>query len=72
MASGGMHNADMYYATHFLAVDPFVYLRVPHEGKDILVVSQMEYERARITSEERQVEAKINLPFNRRCKRPQR
>ncbi|MEA2032585.1 MAG: aminopeptidase P family N-terminal domain-containing protein [Euryarchaeota archaeon] len=42
-----MHNADMYYATHFLAVDPFIYLRVPHEGKDILVVSQMEYERAR-------------------------
>ena len=47
MASGSMHNADMYYATHFLAVDPFIYLRVPHEGKDILVVSQMEYERAR-------------------------
>ncbi|MCK4399223.1 MAG: aminopeptidase P family protein [Methanophagales archaeon] len=47
MTSGSMHNADMYYATHFLAVDPFVYLRVPHEGKDILVVSQMEYERAR-------------------------
>nr|QNO52820.1 Xaa-Pro dipeptidase [Methanosarcinales archaeon ANME-1 ERB6] len=47
MVSGSMHNADMYYATHFLAVDPFIYLRVPHEGKDILVVSQMEYERAR-------------------------
>ncbi len=47
MVSESMHNADMYYATHFLAVDPFIYLRVPHEGKDILVVSQMEYERAR-------------------------
>ena len=46
MVSGSMHNADMYYATHFLAVDPFIYLRVPHEGKDILIVSQMEYERA--------------------------
>ena len=46
MASGSMHNADMYYATHFLAVDPFIYLRVSHEGKDILVVSQIEYERA--------------------------
>ncbi len=45
MVSGSMHNADMYYATHFLAADPFVYLRLSH--KDILIVSQMEYERAK-------------------------
>jgi Xaa-Pro aminopeptidase len=45
MVSGSMHNADMYYATHFLSADPFVYLRLSH--KDILIVSQMEYERAK-------------------------
>ena len=45
MVSGSMHNADMYYATRFLSADPFVYLRLPHE--DILIVSQMEYERAK-------------------------
>lgn len=46
MVSESMHNADMYYATRFLAADPFIYLRFPQEGKGILIVSQMEYERA--------------------------
>nr|CBH37015.1 conserved hypothetical protein, metallopeptidase family M24 [uncultured archaeon]CBH37649.1 conserved hypothetical protein, metallopeptidase family M24 [uncultured archaeon] len=45
MVSGSMHNADMYYATRFLSADPFVYLRLSH--KDLLIVSQMEYERAK-------------------------
>ena len=60
MASGSMHNADMYYATHFLAVDPFIYLRVPHEGKDILIVSQMEYERARKESIVKEIRASLD------------
>ncbi|MCW3142178.1 MAG: Xaa-Pro peptidase family protein [Methanophagales archaeon] len=47
MLGESMHNADMYYATRFLASDPFIYLRLPREGKDILIVSQMEYERAK-------------------------
>ncbi len=47
MVSESMRNADMYYATRFLAADPFIYLCFPQEGKDILIVSQMEYERAR-------------------------
>ncbi|MBC8520788.1 MAG: aminopeptidase P family protein [Methanomicrobia archaeon] len=46
MVSESMRNADMYYATRFLAADPFIYLCFPQEGKDILIVSQMEYERA--------------------------
>ncbi|MGB2840944.1 MAG: Xaa-Pro peptidase family protein [Halobacteriota archaeon] len=46
MVSESMRNADMYYATRFLAADPFIYLCFPHEEKDILIVSQMEYERA--------------------------
>jgi Xaa-Pro aminopeptidase len=45
MVSGSMHNADMYYATRFLSADPFVYLRLSY--KDLLIVSQMEYERAK-------------------------
>ncbi len=45
IVSGSMHNADMYYATRFLSADPFVYLRLSH--KDILIVPQMEYERAK-------------------------
>jgi len=45
IVSGSMYNADMYYATRFLSADPFVYLRLPHN--DILIVSQMEYERAK-------------------------
>jgi len=66
MVSGSMHNADMYYATHFLAVDPFIYLRVPHEGKDILIVSQMEYERAR--KESMVTEIRSSLDYGRDLK----
>lgn len=66
MVSGSMHNADMYYATHFLAVDPFIYLRVPHEGKDILIVSQMEYERAR--KESTVTEIRSSLDYGRDLK----
>lgn len=47
MVSESMRNGDMYYATRFLAADPFIYLCFPHERKDILIVSRMEYERAR-------------------------
>ena len=44
MVDGSQHNGDMFYATKFLAWDPFVYLRLPSD--DILYVSSMEYERA--------------------------
>ncbi|MDI6810759.1 MAG: Xaa-Pro peptidase family protein [archaeon] len=47
IVSESMRNADMYYATRFLAADPFIYLCFPHDRKDMLIVSQMEYERAR-------------------------
>lgn len=46
MVSESMHNADMYYATRFLTAEPFIYLRFTHERRDILIVPQMEYERA--------------------------
>ncbi len=47
IVSDSMHNADMYYLTRFLFNDPFVYLSMPHKGKDMLIVPQMEYERAK-------------------------
>lgn len=49
MVSESAHNADMYYVTHFLSTAPFVYLHISQDatGKEILIVSQMEYERAK-------------------------
>lgn len=45
MVSESMHNANMYYATKFAAPDPFVYIQT--EKKKILLISQLEYERAK-------------------------
>ena len=46
MVSGSVHNADMYYATRFLSLDPFIYIR-DTSGRAIIIVSPMEYERAK-------------------------
>ena len=46
---GGMHNSDLYYATKFLASDPFSYL-LAADGDEILLVSDMEKGRAEIES----------------------
>jgi len=54
----------MYYATRFLAPDPFIYLRFPHRGKDILIVSQMEYERARKESTVKEVRTSLDYGYN--------
>jgi len=64
MVSESMRNADMYYATRFLAADPFIYLRFPHEGKDILIVSQMEYERAIKESIVNEVRSTLDYGYN--------
>jgi Xaa-Pro aminopeptidase len=60
IASESMHNADMYYATHFLATDPFIYLCLPYEQKEILIVSQMEYERAKKESSVKEVRSSLD------------
>jgi Xaa-Pro aminopeptidase len=62
MVSESMHNADMYYATRFLSADPFVYLRLPHN--DILIVSQMEYERAKKESIVNEVRSSLDYGYN--------
>ncbi|MCK4476332.1 MAG: aminopeptidase P family protein, partial [Methanophagales archaeon] len=64
MLSESMRNADMYYATRFLAPDPFIYLRFPREGKDILIVSQMEYERAGKESIVKEIRASLDYGYD--------
>ena len=63
MVSESMRNTGMYYATHFLAPDLF-YLRIPHEGKDILIVLPMEYERARKESTVKEVRASLDYGYD--------
>jgi len=64
MVSESMRNADMYYATRFLAADPFIYLRYHHERRDILIVSQMEYERARKESIVKEVRSTLDYGYD--------
>lgn len=66
LISESMRNADMYYATRFLATDPFIYLAVPRDRdrKEVLVVSQMEYERARKESRVRDVRSSLDYGTN--------
>lgn len=52
MVSESEHNADMYYATGFLAYDSFIYLNSKSEK---LLVSDMELGRARKESRLREV-----------------
>ena len=46
---GNIHNSDIYYATHFLSSDEFVYLQTI-AGEEILFISEMEKGRAKIES----------------------
>jgi Xaa-Pro aminopeptidase len=64
IVSESMHNADMYCATHFLAADPFIYLCLPYEQKDIIIVSQMEYERAKKETIVKEVRSSLDYGQN--------
>jgi Xaa-Pro aminopeptidase len=64
MVSESMRNADMYYATRFLAADPFIYLCFPHDRKDMLIVSQMEYERARKESIVKEIRSSLDYGYD--------
>jgi Xaa-Pro aminopeptidase len=65
MVSESMRNADMYYATRFLTADPFIYLRIPdQERKEILIVPQMEYGRARKESIAKEVRSSLDYGQN--------
>jgi Xaa-Pro aminopeptidase len=64
MVSESVHNADMYYATRFLSAAPFIYLCFPREGKDILILSQMEYERARKESIVKEIRSLLDYGYD--------
>jgi len=64
IVSESMRNADMYYATRFLAADPFIYLCFPHDRKDMLIVSQMEYERARKESIVKEIRSSLDYGYD--------
>jgi Xaa-Pro aminopeptidase len=49
LMTGNIHNSDIYYVTHFLASDDFVYLQTG-AGKEVLFISEMERGRAEIES----------------------
>jgi len=49
LVTGNIHNADIYYATRFLASDDFVYLQT-EKGEETLFISDMERGRAEIES----------------------
>nr|QNO53443.1 Xaa-Pro dipeptidase [Methanosarcinales archaeon ANME-1 ERB6] len=63
MVSESMHNADMYYATRFLSSDPFIYLQYPRK-EDILIVSQMEYERAMKESIVKEIRSSLDYGYD--------
>jgi Xaa-Pro aminopeptidase len=62
LVSESMRNADMYYATRFLAADPFIYLYRPHDH--MLIVSQMEYERARKESIVKEIRSSLEYGYD--------
>jgi len=49
LMTGNIHNADIYYATRFLASDEFIYLQTG-PGKEVIFISEMERGRAEIES----------------------
>ncbi|RLG36042.1 MAG: aminopeptidase P family protein [Candidatus Alkanophagales archaeon] len=51
-----VRNADMYYLTRLLAPDPFTYIR-GDDGSELLIISQMEVERARQEAKVKNVRA---------------
>ncbi|MDI6902458.1 MAG: Xaa-Pro peptidase family protein [Methanocellales archaeon] len=53
LVGDSIHDANMFYLTNFLAPDPFVYLK--RDGAEFIIVSQMEFSRARKESKIRDV-----------------
>ncbi|MDV0444834.1 Methionine aminopeptidase 1, mitochondrial [Methanimicrococcus sp. At1] len=62
---GAIHDSDIYYATRFLASDPFSYLRTA-DGDEILLVSDMEKGRADIESRVPNEKIKTTSDYNYR------
>jgi Xaa-Pro aminopeptidase len=59
MVSESRRNADMYYATRFLVSDPIIYLCDLPEERELLVVPQMEFERAKKESKVKEIRSTL-------------
>lgn len=66
MVGESYNTADMFYATRFLAHDPFTYLC---DGEEILVVSDMELGRARLESRVEEVRSTTSYGFAEKLRR---
>ncbi len=62
--SGSVKDANMYYLTGFLALDPFIFLKKVDEDP-ILVVNQMELPRAKAESRVKDVRSYVDYDFMR-------
>ncbi|MHC1635842.1 MAG: M24 family metallopeptidase [Candidatus Methanospirareceae archaeon] len=62
IVSESVHNADMYYVTKFLAPDPFVYVR--YKDKGVMVVSELEYGRAKKEAKVDEIRSSSEFGYN--------
>ncbi len=67
LMTGNIHNADIYYATHFLASDDFVYLQT-EKGGEIIIISDMEKGRAEIESRISNIKTLQDLKYREKVK----
>lgn len=66
MVGESYNTADMFYATRFLAHDPFTYL---YDGEEILIISDMELGRARLESRVEEVRSTTSYGFAEKLRR---
>ena len=62
---GNMHTSDLYYASGFLAADPFSYMLAAN-GDEVLLISEMEKGRAEIESRVSNEKIKTTADYNYR------
>ncbi len=67
LMTGNLHNSDIYYATHFLASDDFVYLQTG-TGEEVLFISEMEKGRAEIESRVSNIKTTQDLGYREKIK----
>ena len=67
LMTGNIHDSDIYYVTHFLASDDFVYLQTG-AGDEVLFISEMEKGRAEIESRVSTIKTNQDLGYREKIK----
>ena len=67
LMTGNIHDSDIYYVTHFLASDDFVYLQTV-TGEEVLFISEMEKGRAEIESRVSTIKTNQDLGYREKIK----